>query len=148
MSKFIFRLELTLKLRVTERDARRIELADALARANHVQRQIDTIDEELQAMMYARPLGAGLVDIGRLLATERYCAALRENRVACERQRLQVTEEVARRREALMSADRDVRTLEKLRERQLASYQAQAQRREQRELDEIGARISVPEGEL
>jgi flagellar export protein FliJ len=94
--------------------------------------------------VHTRHSGTAAIDVRWLLATDRYGAALREDRDVCELKRSRLAEEFARIQEALVSADRDVRTLEKLRERKLVSHRAALQRREQQELDEIAARVRAP----
>jgi flagellar export protein FliJ len=50
---------------------------------------------------------------------------------------------VTLKREELLTADRNVRSLEKLREQQQEAFLADQQRREQRELDEAAARAPI-----
>ena len=122
MSKFTFRLETMLRLCVTRRDGRRVELAETLARAQHVERQMDALDEKLRALKQVQATPPGTVDVERLLASNRYGAALRADRLSCEQHKSVLAAEIVQRRDALLAVDREVRTLERLREKQLARF--------------------------
>jgi flagellar protein FliJ len=141
MSAFHFRLETLLRLRMAERDERRADLAKAL-RAEGVLlaelRQIET--EQLQARVKVREQSApGAADVDGLLQTNRYQLVLKAQRGQLEGQLIQVRAELERRRQALLEADRGVRVLEKLRERQLAAHRDREARLEIKVLDEVAA---------
>ena len=141
MSSFHFRLETLLRLRMAERDERRADLAKAL-RAEGVLlaelRQIET--EQLQARAKVREQSApGAADVDGLLQTNRYQLVLKAQRGQLEGQLVQVRAELERRRQALLEADRGVRVLEKLRERQLAAHRDREARLEIKVLDEVAA---------
>ena len=140
MSKFTFRLETMLRLCVARRDGRRVELAETLARAQLVEHQIAAVDGKLRAPQQAQTAPPGPVDVDRLLASDRYGAALRADKLRCAQHRAVLAAEIAQRRDTLLAVDREVRTLERLREKQRARFQADHQRREQRELDEVSTR--------
>jgi flagellar export protein FliJ len=63
-------------------------------------------------------------------------------------QQQQVAQEVERRRLALVEADRQVRVLEKLREKKHEEYVRQEERRDQRLMDELAARARPVLGEV
>ncbi len=79
--------------------------------------------------------GAGNVDA--LLQTHRYEIVLTARLRQLAAQFAEVAAEVERRRLALVEADRQVRVLEKLRERQAAAYQKQEEQREAKQFDEL-----------
>jgi len=141
MSAFHFRLETLLRLRMAERDERRADLAKALRAEAVLQgelRQIET--EQLQARAKVREQSApGAADVDGLLQTNRYQLALKACRGQLEGQLVQVRAELERRRQALLEADRGVRVLEKLRERQLAAHRDREVRLEIKVLDEVAA---------
>jgi flagellar FliJ protein len=145
MAKFTFRLETLLKLRMAERDQRRIALAETLTLVERVVRRIDALDKELRAVAKAQAVRPGVVDVDRLMSADRYAVALRQDRAECEQEQLALEAEVAARRAALVAADQEARALEKLREKQHAQFEAEAERRQQRELDEIAARATINE---
>jgi flagellar FliJ protein len=137
MAKFTFRLDTVLKLRVAERDRCRIALAESLARVQQLDQRIEALASELRAVAQAHAVRPGAVDVERLLAADRYAVTLRQERTGCEQERRALEQEVAARRAALLAADQEARMLEKLREKQQAQFEADAERRQQRELDEI-----------
>ena len=78
------------------------------------------------------------VDLDRVLRTSRY-ELLVEAQLRALRQRMeQLHEEIERRRESLVEADRAVRALEKLRDRRRAEFDRAALKSQQLELDELG----------
>ena len=139
MSTFRFRLETLLRLRIADRDQRRAELAKAL-RAEEVlrQQQRDLDAERVDVTSLARKLKLpGAADVDALLRTHRYELVLHAQARQLATQLSQVLAEVERRRQAVVEADRQVRVLEKLRERQELAHRTQGERREARQLDEV-----------
>jgi flagellar FliJ protein len=138
MSSFRFRLETLLRLRQADRDQRRAELAKAqraedtlLAQAGQLAR------EQHETERLARQLASpGEADIDRLIAAHRYELVLRSRANNLANQIALVRREVERRRQLLVEADRQVRVLEKLRERQRAAHWARQEKFDQRQLDE------------
>jgi flagellar FliJ protein len=78
----------------------------------------------------------GEADISGLLASHRYELVLKTRAKQLAEQIVQVQGEVERRRQALVEADRQVRVLEKLRERRQAELALSEARLEQRQIDE------------
>jgi flagellar export protein FliJ len=70
---------------------------------------------------------------------------LRSQLAAFEQQSSQVAEEVERRRQALLEADREYRVIEKLREKLRQRHRMETERREQRNLDEVALRTNPSE---
>lgn len=136
---FKFRLQTLLRLRIAERDQRRAELAKAL-RAEEVLRAEEqrVTDEQAQLARQTQALkNPGSADVDSLLQTHRYEIVLLSQRKQVASQLTQVQAESERRRLALVEADRQVRVLEMLRERQLATYRQAADREEMKEFDEM-----------
>ena len=136
---FQFRLKTLLRMKTAERDERRAELAKAL-RAEELLREQQTgvAQEQVDVKHLARQQkspGAGNVD--RLLATNRYELVLAARSTQLQGQLAQVMAESQRRRLALVEADRQVRTLEKLRERQARTYRTAEERQESKQMDEL-----------
>ena len=138
MSAFQFRLQTLLRLRIAERDERRADLAKAL-RAEQMlrdqQRQIEAEQVETQAAVRSRS-APGSADVDGLLQNSRYQLLLRSRREQVVRQLAQVAAEIERRRQVLVEADRQVRVLEKLRERQELAHRQRLERGEVKQLDE------------
>jgi flagellar protein FliJ len=135
---FRFRLETLLRLRLADRDRRRADLGKALRAGATLQQQAaDLALEQRATAELSRTLslpGAG--DVDRLLSSHRYEMVLRGQSKQLAAQIVQVQAEVERRRLALVEADRQVRVLEKLREKQEEAYRTDELRREQQMLDE------------
>ncbi len=139
MAQFQFRMATLLRLRESWRDERRAALAEAQHAEQVIAERIALIDCDLvalrrQSLDAARP---GVINVDRLADSTRYEMILKVERQSADQQRQAVAEEVERRRESLMTADRDVRVLEKLRESQLDQHRDAQQRSEVKQLDEI-----------
>jgi flagellar FliJ protein len=140
MSNFRFRLTSLLRLRESTRDERRARLAEALAAEAKLLARRDQLALEIHASEQTQRASLGLVDIDRLMATHRYELVLKAEAHAIREQHALVEAEIEKRREALLAADRDVRILEKLREKQ-AERHAQSQAALQAgQMDELAAR--------
>jgi flagellar protein FliJ len=139
MPAFQFRLETLLRLRMAERDERRADLAKALRAEAMLQGELRQIEsEQADARVKVREQSApGAADVDGLLRTNRYQLVLKARRGQLEGQLAQVRAELERRRQALLEADRGVRVLEKLRERQLAAHREREERLEIKVLDEV-----------
>ena len=147
MAKFKFRLATYLRLREAIRDERRSLLAQAYRAEDLIldqQRRLDAESTATAAQIRdaARP---GRVNVDRLLDAQRYQMAVRGQQEQLARQHEMVKAEVQRRHQALVEANRDVQTLEKLRDRQQEQHRYQENRREIRLLDEAGQRGTVRE---
>jgi flagellar export protein FliJ len=81
-------------------------------------------------------LAPGPTDLDAVLAMYRYAAVLRGRLQQLASQLAEVQREAQRRRMALVEADRQVRVLEKLAQRQAQAERYQALRREAQRLDE------------
>jgi flagellar export protein FliJ len=139
MKPFSFRLQTVARLRAVERDARRVELGQAEDVARQLETNRSTLDAELRetrtvSHQAARP---GQLDLDLLQRSHQYQQALLEQLARLDEQLSAAREEVARHRERLLAADRHVKMLEKLRDRQLTEHGRQALLAEIRELDEI-----------
>jgi len=133
-----FRLAALLRLRLAERDQRRLDLAKALRAVQILQQQqAEAVGEEAQWLAQVRSLLApGPTDLDAVLAMYRYAAVLRGRLQQLASQLAEVQREAQRRRMALVEADRQVRVLEKLAQRQAQAERYQALRREAQRLDE------------
>lgn len=133
-----FRLQSVLKLRNAARDERRKSLADALRAESIVSEQIGKLVEEIAELRSDAKAAAspGIIHVDRLLSFNRHELLLDANRKALIGQRQKILDEIEVRRLALVEADRDVKALEKLRERQERDQQFIDDRREQAELDQ------------
>ncbi len=134
-----FRLATLLKLREATRDERRGALAEAFRAEAVLVENLRGVEEELSSLAgdYRQATLPGRIDVDRLLEHQRREALLIAQKNEYARQRELVLAEVERRREALAQADRDVRMLEKLREKQALADIADAARAAAKQLDEF-----------
>lgn len=146
MARFRFRLATLLRIREAARDERRGQLAEALRIADDLQARLDELDAEIGDARRQQTVPPGQVDVDRLISAQRYEGALLVDRVQTQAQKDAVEVEIERRRLALVESDRDVRVLEKLREKQQSRHRADEEVRLMKALDEVAARIAAREG--
>ncbi len=139
MGKFKFRLATLMRIRQQVRDQRRGQLAEAYDAESQLKQRAEDLNQDLRQLNdeYRRAGGTGSVDVDRLLAAQRYEVVLRSQRQQLREQIDMLATEIERRRLALVEADRDVRVLEKLREKQLRRHREEEGRRETKRLDEV-----------
>jgi len=149
MSKFKFRLATLLRLRESARDQRRSQLAEAYQAEEAILEERRRVIEDLANLMEQcrQVAGPGELDLDRLLDARRYEVTLRAEQRDLEEKHEAVRVEVDRRRQALVEANRSVRVLELLRDRQLEQHREKARAWEIKELDEMGGRSSLREVE-
>ena len=142
MQRFRFRLATLMKLRKEVRNARRTELnrADEAAATLAAQRAAVAARIEGLARHVRGAVGPGTIDLEPMIQAQRYQAVLQAERQALDDQMVVVAEEIERRRAAVVVADRDVRILEKLHDRQEARHRQQELKEEIKQLDEVAAR--------
>jgi flagellar FliJ protein len=138
MTMYRFRLATLLRLRLAERDQRRAELTKAQQAESLLMAQIDALEAERKELAaLARQLAApGEANIDALVRTHRHDLTVKTQARQLAGQLAQVRAELERRRQILVEADRGVRVLEKLRERQQAAHQSRQDFIERRDLDE------------
>lgn len=142
MALFQFRFATLLKLREATRDARQAELNQALQAAEVVRGNMADIEREIDGLRaYARQAAASReLNVDQLLAAQRYELVLRAHQKDLEQQLARVEEEIEKRQQALMEANREVRVLEKLRERLHERFRQEEERRLMAQIDEIAQR--------
>ncbi len=147
MKKFEFRLKTLLRLRDALRDQRRVQLAEAYRADEMLQEQQLRLEKELQDLDHQRRKASapGEIDVDSLLAEQRYGLVVDAQRKRVLQQRQDVAAEIQRRRQRLIEADREVRVLEKLRERQQERHRAEENRQEIKMLDEVAERRGARE---
>jgi flagellar protein FliJ len=140
--RFRFRLESLLNVRRNERDVLRQQYAQAVQAQQLLENQIAQVSDEIADVRTVTRSSAapGRLNVDRLLQSHRYELLLQVRRQQMQQQLTKVKDEVERRRMALLQGDRDVKLLEKLKERQHASFLQNEMRQEQNRLDEIAQR--------
>ncbi len=106
--------------------------------------RVGEIDREIGAIRQLGQLAAapGKVDVDQLLDMQRYDAQLKLERIAAEDQREKIHQEVERRLERAIAADREVKILEKLRESQLTRHRNDEEKKEQKRFDELAGQLA------
>jgi len=142
LARFEFRLATLLKLRRAQRDRCRQSLAEAQraqevlrAQSGELDRQLVALRAEVEAATRPGPL-----HVDRLLESQRYELIVQAQQQQLAEKCQVLKTELERRRVVLVEADRQVKVLEKLEQRQSERHHAEGQRRLWRELDEIAAR--------
>jgi flagellar FliJ protein len=138
VSTFRFRLSSLLRLRENVRDEYRQKLADAQRAEVIIRARIDALNSVLtdlhgQSEIASRP---GAIDVDRLLDADRYEMTVTAQLQATLNQQIAATAEVELCRQSLVEADREVKTLEKLRQQQAMRHQLDENRRQIKQLDE------------
>jgi flagellar FliJ protein len=138
MARFRFRLQTLRRLREIYRDEQRARLATAFEAERILQQQRTALAEEVSVLADSqRQLMRGAVDVNLLLSAQRYHLALDAQAKTLADQAAKLAEEVERRRQALVEADREVRVLDKLEERQRRQHFEAAERADAKRLDEV-----------
>src|SRR5262245_25491229 len=142
MARFRFRLDPLLRLRESVRDEKRSELAEAFRAEEALRVRIKEVEQELSALKhnYRRCVQPGALDVDRLIDAQRYELVMLTQRQTLAQHEQTLAQEIERRREALVAADREVRVLEKLRETKQLAHRQEEERREMKVLDEVGNR--------
>jgi len=143
MKTFRFRLATLLRLREAARDRRRANLAQAFEADEVLQRrQEELADDAMEVDRHARSAAdLGPIQVDTLVTAQRYKMILQAESKLLSEQSVSVSEEIERRREALVVADRDVRVLVKLREKHQERHRKEEHRQEVNWLDEIAGRV-------
>jgi flagellar FliJ protein len=138
MAKYKFRLKTLQRVREARRDQQRASLAEAF-RAEQLlaEQRAELAQEQTMLRELQRSASAGrYLNVNRLLEAQRYDLLLKARSQEMEKQSILLAAETERRRQVLVEADRDVRVLEKLDERQRHGFKREMQRQEIRHLDE------------
>lgn len=146
--RFQFRLQTLLRLREAARDERREQLAEVMRIDDALRKQLTELEGLQSEARALQRLGVGRVDVDRLLEAQRYEAVVALEILHVERQRAAVAEEMNKRREALVEADREFKVLEKLREKRLQEHGAELRAQEMKVLDEAAGRRKRAEAEV
>jgi flagellar FliJ protein len=138
MANYKFRLATLQRVRQARRDRERAALAEAYhAEQVLVERRQQLAAEQAELRNLQRSAVAErCLDVNRLLEAQRYELVLKAREMEIGRQMATIAVETERRRQVLVEADRDVRVLELLDERQLREHQRRQQRVEAKQLDE------------
>ena len=147
MPQFHFRLATFLRLREATRDERQAELAEVYRADEILAAREGEVRQEMAAQQQSARQGAapGPINVDRLIGTQRYELELRGRLALLTHQRQLLAGEIQRRRQALVEANREVRVLEKLRDKQLEKFRAAENYHDLKRLDEIAQQRAVRE---
>jgi flagellar FliJ protein len=142
MRKFRFRLAPLLRLHEATRDERRAQLAEAFRAEDTLRARMRELEQDLanlkdECRRSSRP---GDVNVDRLIDSQRYELLMLAQRQLLKQHEQTLAEEIERRRAALVAADREVRILEKLREKQEQEHRRRELREDVKILDEVAER--------
>ena len=109
--------------------------------------QLKQLEDELDRLQShcRETAGPGEVDVDRLVEAKRYEMRARAQELQIVRQRETVQTEIQRRRQNLLDANREVRVLENLRDKQALQYRLEEDRRESKRLDEVAQQQALRE---
>ena len=138
MRAFRFRLQTLQKLREQVRDAAQRKLAQTEQQRSELQQREQEVRGELQGLEQhmRRAVSKQQVDVDRIMDGHRHQLALQARLAELDQAIAHANDEVSRCRNKLIEADRDVKVLEKLHERQLAEHARQLEAHEAKLLDE------------
>ena len=141
MARFRFRLQTLRRLREIHRDEQRGRLATAYEAERILTAQREGVIAETAALADSQRqlMQQGALDVTLLLASQRYKQALEAQIRTLTEQAAKLAEEVERRRQTLVEADREVRVLDKLEERKRDLHREASQRAETKVLDEVAS---------
>lgn len=141
MSSVTFPLKTLLRAGENQRDRCRVQLADAMRDEDVLAQQQVELDRQRRELtaQCREAASPGQIDVDRLMEYGRHQRhlAIEQERLAAQRQR--TADLIETRREELLTADREVRALEKLEARQCQRLDLARLRRQRRELDEMAA---------
>ena len=138
MTKYKFQLSTLQKVRAAKRDRDRAALAEAF-RAEQVlaEQRATLVAEQVELRDMRRSASAEqYLDVNRLIEAQRYELVLKARESDLTRQQAAVAVETERRRQVLVEAERDVRALGLLDERQRREFVRHQERVEAKRLDE------------
>jgi flagellar export protein FliJ len=139
MARYTFRLNSLQRVREALRDEQRISLAEAF-RAEQIlaesRAEVAAELEDLRALQRSAT-SRKYLDVNQLLEAQRYELLLKARSQELMKQAILLSAETERRRQNLVEADREVRVLEMLDDRQHKEFDKERQRVETKLLDDI-----------
>jgi flagellar FliJ protein len=144
MAQFLFKLAPVLRHRKNVEHERQRDVAVIQARLNELESQLRALDADVQRsnehMRQNHLVGRIAPDL--LAAHRRYLGATQRRALEIAQQMANVQRSLDEARLALAAAARDRKILEKLQDKQRASWQAEGDRREGNALDEVAMQMA------
>ena len=131
-----------MRIREAERDEKQEQLAEAMQAEGILHDQVQQIAEEIAQLrdQSTNDLRPGSINPDIVMQTQRYELLLRNQMEQIEGKIMQVQAEVERRRDLLVEAEKQVKVLEKLRERRESEFKATQMQIANKQMDEIAQR--------
>lgn len=138
--RFIFRFETMLKLRRQQEDHHKRIVGARMTQIAEVRDQIARLEQQARDETddIRQRTAQGTIDLTQLVRHRHWLGQLNRNTLDAQTRLRTLEARLAQERVQLAEAVKRRRILEKLRERQAEQHQKEADRRETRELDEIG----------
>ncbi len=147
MSGFLFRFEALLKYRCYRRDLLSSLLAQIVAQKTNIEDQRLALQQkrahQIDEMRGMTDLGS--IDIDAMASRRFHAGSLTIETAHVDRQIQLVDEQLEACRQAVITAEQDVETLERLKTKQRTKHEFEQQKRQQRELEDVW--ISAHAGE-
>jgi flagellar FliJ protein len=139
---FRFRLEPLITIRDNTLKEKQGELAKAYEARRIVEEKQRELEQELAENVTAgrQRLQTGTIDIEFLLGLRRHEAYLNAQIEVARGHLRQIDEEIERRRNAVLEANKELKIIEKLKEKRYEKYQTEENRKETIRLDEIAVK--------
>jgi len=136
--RFKFRLEPLLKLRQHREKERQKEHAASVHEASLQKEQLQSLDHQrLNTLDQQRGRLVGSLSVTQALIASRYLMKLKRQHLAGAGLLHALEREVEKKRQKLVEAARDRKTYELLKEKRQLRHRQEAEKRDQKELDEI-----------
>jgi flagellar export protein FliJ len=140
MRAFKFRLQAVSKLRTQVRDKAAEALGAVLESIRIVREQISHLDREIQeAKRLRHAASSGAIRVDRLLTVQRHQFMLESQRDQIQAHLELLQQEEERRRYTLLEAEKELRVLEKLEEKQYKQWEMDQLAADQKQIDEWAA---------
>lgn len=149
MAKFRFRLETYLRLKIAARDRCRAELAEVLRAEEQLkEHQTEILGEIEQQHVYIREVTQrGSLNVDLITASQREVMYLKALHLEKQQLMQNLRPHIQQRRQALIDADHEVRTLEKLKEQKQEQHEQREAAVEAKQMDEIALSGFMRKGE-
>lgn len=136
--RFKFRLEPLLKLRQHREKERQKEHAASVHEAYKQKQQLQSLDHQrLDTLDHQRERQVGSLSVTQALVASRYLMKLKRQHLAGAGLLHALEKEVDKKRQKLVEAARDRKMYELLKEKQQFRHRQDAEKRDQKELDEV-----------
>ena len=148
MKKFRFRLQPLLRLRKQQEDQKKRAVGAMLTQILDLQRQALELAEAIKAEgeTLKQQYVQGNVDLNWVSHYRRYVTSVQRAIAERIQAATSIQEKLHQARRKLAEAAKQTKILEKLKEKQQKQYEREWQRKENRQLDEIGTKVFIRSG--